>query len=664
MDVKSNEIKMSLKSYILYNENCLDVIEYVYAIILKYICNEKHKDKHKYVSLVYIKTVFNIDNSSNVDTYSALHLTLMFIRSLLLSQYNSEIGTIPSNKPIGDLDDRINSNTCIKLVNSIVAEINRTNTILIIKNIITTKHFDTFSVQTLIFKILKLVELSKGNMLIVKTKVIIRPPLNFGEKPRKTNIISSYLNIRTPKPLNFNILLCKPSIIYKENYSISVSCFMFRSHNTQVKIKVKRDTEFNTSFLKNLDYLSSTPLHVDTSLFEFAKKNCLNIIISLKSDEGKLIEAFKDFKESSILNLRGYRNLLLGDFPKNLEDKYRSNIDALVLKRISGELNNEETKFNRGLDKLLNYSNTKLNSRIDDIKIGMLKNNKYIDVEVCKVDTKIKELQEYIKNLKNLCTVTDDIYKKLKNVDFVELKQVDKNYDLVNNCVNSELFNEKVDYGYTDTFMEFECNSTEQQIKQEIVNTFVVDITTNSIGKTLSVDNKINLQKFKDIEFEFKEDKKRYENNRKEYKKWVAKLQHHLSNIALVNLFLDYYDFIKDNNIKIVYFFTYACFRGRIYYSSIVSPQSNSLFRYLYHFGCCNEPKTPILPEYMECEDLLIKSIVYNGIALSSISVLFSIGIIFKNKVSKECGKILFADIIKIGLDKYLMYKSGNKPHS
>ena len=145
----------------------------------------------------------------------------------------------------------------------------------------------------------------------------------------------------------------------------------------------------------------------------------------------------------------------------------------------------------------------------------------------------------------------------------------------------------------------------------------------------------------------------------KQSTKKIAKLQQHLSYVADTNLFLDYCNFINKYNIEHVYFFVFSCFRGRIYYRSIVSPQCGVLFRFIYNLGKIPRLEynkyTAVLPNFVT-EDFLNKLSCIGLVDLNLIGVFYSLGFLKKSKIVADDGKIYFIDILNNGLKIYLNF--------
>ena len=155
-----------------------------------------------------------------------------------------------------------------------------------------------------------------------------------------------------------------------------------------------------------------------------------------------------------------------------------------------------------------------------------------------------------------------------------------------------------------------------------------------------------------------------------EYSKRIEVLRHMGSNVdsinsrvAGINYFLDFYNFIKSRDIKSYYFLIFADSRGRFYVKSPVSIQANWLYRYIYHFGSLSlsqyENYKHIIRGSISNEDWLdVTSALYdiNIYDLNLVNVFFSIGLIFKSRISSVNGLRSYIQTVKFGIYVYRQY--------
>ena len=109
-----------------------------------------------------------------------------------------------------------------------------------------------------------------------------------------------------------------------------------------------------------------------------------------------------------------------------------------------------------------------------------------------------------------------------------------------------------------------------------------------------------------------------------------------------------------------IYFIPYADFRGRIYYKSMISPQSGWIFRFLYNFGNIDK---------VEYEDLNMINLdrkledkiqeINKSINFKIFSWIFlSIGFKFKKEIIGSKKSVDIEKFIEKGLEKYNVYKN------
>lgn len=189
----------------------------------------------------------------------------------------------------------------------------------------------------------------------------------------------------------------------------------------------------------------------------------------------------------------------------------------------------------------------------------------------------------------------------------------------------------------------------------EILERIHVDILLPTTAKN-------NLKKIKQTIS--KDEKKILESlNKKKYllQLEISKLQKHLSEIALTNFWFKYYEYLKLNRPIFIRLIAYGDFRGRIYYKSPISLQSNWKFRFIYHLGdvdCNSYNNTSItLPSFFNVA-MYQKMKDYGIYDIKLFYTLFSLGALFKNEVDQDSGFKSLAGIFYKGLEIWYKYNN------
>jgi hypothetical protein len=141
-----------------------------------------------------------------------------------------------------------------------------------------------------------------------------------------------------------------------------------------------------------------------------------------------------------------------------------------------------------------------------------------------------------------------------------------------------------------------------------------------------------------------------------ELKKLMVRMDTIDSNIANINYFFEYYQYIKTNKVQKVYWLNFSDGRGRLYIKSPVSIQANWLYRYIYHFGEIKYNEylkyKPIVKDYMSKK--LTDRLKNLGIEdIHTLNIFLSIGAIFKNQIKTTDGYRLFIDTVELGIEVY-----------
>lgn len=628
----SVEFVILARNYTLKDLN-LDVeIITIYNVVYKVFTNCDTKDRYT----TWFLSKFNLGaflNTTAVD-FIAMHITLIILRNLLCSRYNQ-------NK--NDLDEDVDtvteiikdySNTIIvhKLVNMVVEEVERFYKLIYIYTTVSEVYsFNCYYVQTIVFKILKLVEIKDKNKSIVKTTVI-KKVTNNRNKVLKTAVLEVLIkNVRSPW-LEFNILLSGQRVIKHNNQILLVSVFIFISENPIRNIKAKENTIITDDFVNSLNNLSSTRFYINNGLLEYTKKQCIKILENLIIEEEDIIKRYKEINLEDINKLTVYkRGLADKHLIANLKTKYKKTIEYLKSNNYPKKFIKQETQvFDKKLNRLIN---------------GINLDKDYLLKESEKVDIKIKNKLLLLEKSYRLGDVVSELCTKIGVIERSSLADFEKAHSV---------FKPSGCAGVDEVGV---CNNMVGWVADQNTDTGDGGFTISKIKKKykLSIDDENS--RIEDLDFELSIEKEISKRLCEKRVADIAKIQKHFSQVALVNKFIDYYQFINQNGLTFVHFFTYACFRGRIYYNSVVSPQAHRLFRFIYDFGelaCVDD--TPIIPEYLDSSlrSTLIKLNIKN---LNLVNVLFSIGVLFKGEEMGAGGEIYFKDIFFLGVEKYVKYR-------
>ncbi len=352
----------------------------------------------------------------------------------------------------------------------------------------------------------------------------------------------------------------------------------------------------------------------------------------MKNEEVALNNLYREHVEKNKQSIKNYLGLLEGDYPNNWIARQRFNIELLKV---------------RGVDsKNVNMLEVVLGEKCKNISKKIIDNPNYITDEIQKAKLKLENISKSIKTFEDsLDAVTNKLFKKLNNIDKLKITNTYVTYDsIATNAIRSDLNNQPVG-----------------NITVGIYNSKVTASGKENCRFTRSLlKRKENLDKdsMLYIEEKYKMEQELYESYKKTTMLLLTRIQKHNSYVAIINLFIDYYNFIKIHNVDYVYFSTFGDFRGRIYYTSNVSPQANSLFRFLYYFGTRDSIPSIIIPGFVQKNTQLLQMFNNELLDIRLVHVLFSIGVLFKDTIKMEKPACIdFCDIIVTGVNKYKEFK-------
>ena len=633
------ELKLIIGDYVQTEPKYEDIVKYIYAIVSKYIVASR-KESFKPKALKCLMAVFDINTANKSDAdkicFISLHITFLFVRTLSNSWYNADIGKgthVNEDEFTYDVDSILDINkniTVAQLIGNMVDELERTHILLFLTKFTDNHPFDTVNVECFLFKIFKLIEKSSGGDSFVTTKIVTKAPESLGLKPSKFSIVQSKVIKRTPGVIAFGVSFCQPIYFWENNYGVSTNTFIFHTKKVIAKNVLKRGSVFQKSYIDTLRSVSSVKFYVDNYLFKTANDACMEVLKTLKFNEVGLNSLYKEHVENNRQKLEDYLGLLTGNYPENWIKKQKSNIDFLKKRGAS--------------KKIIDSLELVFDKKWKNISLKMSSNTNYISDEISSIKQKIEKITNSIKIFEDrLDDVVKELIIKLNNINQIKLT----NY---NNTNTELLLNSMLPEGVVDDDKGIVdgCN----------------DYNNSSIKNTKTLFFKKNKEEVINIKYindKFKEEQSLYESYKKTSTILLSKIQKHQSHTALINLFIDYYNFIKTNKIDYIYFSTFGDFRGRIYYASNVSPQSNCLFRFLYHFGIKHTTPTIIIPDFVQKNNKILDMFKEENINIATVHIIFSIGIMFKDKlISKTETCIYFEEIIKLGIVKYKEFV--NKP--
>jgi hypothetical protein len=373
---------------------------------------------------------------------------------------------------------------------------------------------------------------------------------------------------------------------------------------------------------------------LDYNLLNYTNNICIKFLETLKGEEVALNNLYREHVEKNKQSIRNYLKLLEGDYPNNWVMKQKFNIELL-----RGEGVNP---------KKINLLEVILDEKYKNISKRLVDDPNYLKDEIQKTKLKLENVTASIKTFEDgLDAVTGNLFKKLNNIDKLKLTNA---HNALSNIASNAIYN-----GVNSQFIGSGIDN--------ICGNVVVD-TDNKGLKFMKTPlkykegfNKININIFEE---KYKKEQELYESYKKTTELLLARIQKHHSYTALINLFIDYYNFVKTYQVDYVYFSTFGDFRGRVYYASSVSPQANPLFRFLYYFGTCDNIPGIIIPDFVQKNTQLLKVFNKESLDVRLVHILFSIGILFKDLIEmKNPAYIDFCDIILMGIAKYKEFIEG-----
>jgi hypothetical protein len=614
-NTKEGEFCVLTREYLLYNSINYEM-EYatIYNIVYGYINGVGRKNFNKDFTIKYLKNVFsNCDGDINCNI--ATHISLTILRNIIPSQHKQSL-----DRDIYDLEKGKKL-----LMTYLVAEINiefeNVFKIFNIKNMLSYT-YDTHSVHSFIFKLLKLIEIL-GCGTIFTTCVITSAPDKLSQKLNKNSFLEIKIKTKLPMLLCLKILFNKPILLKNNIYSIYVSSLFLHNSSTETIPLDRKKSTYSNEFYQSLDFLSETRLYVDKYLFNSQMSLCKEILIKLKENEEILIKEYKEHKLCEV-------KYLLGDI-----EKY-SDIDFLKKKKTYFE---DSIKYMGESGKhTKNYISNKkcvFERVLKNFQDNLKKNPKYLDTLICNIKVKIEKIKNHCDEVSDIIQTTNGVFKKISSREHIKISQFNK--------IKNVLY----------------CDSNLYIPDVKPLSTDVVDHIKNigDIIKDTTLSKEIIKNNAILDEFEYEE---RYEESNEKkikIKSTLANLQRHFSFVANINLYIDYYDYIMDNDLEYIHFFIFNDVRGRFYYNSLVPVHGNLIFRYLYNFGEYKIRKVPIIQNYID--ENILQSLSDSGIHdLNAVNILYSIGALFKNKLKSNVFEVTYADILKKGLDVFLKNKS------
>jgi hypothetical protein len=637
------ELYIVVNEYIRSEPNYKEVIEYIYGVVIKYIKSTR-RESYKPKAINFFKKIFELGNYNNCEdekvSFISLHITLLFVRILSTSWYDNDVNkniTLQdfaeyTSEDITSIID-INKNiTVIQLMNHLVDELERTYTILHLTKFIQICDFDRGSIECFLFKILKLIENSTNGDRFLSTKIITKAPSHLGSKPSNFSVVYSKLDKNKPGVITFGIHFCPPIYFWKNSYGVSVTSFIFHTKKAIAKNNTKKASVFNDSYADTLKRTSSVKFYVDYDLLAYTNNICIKFLEVLKNEEIALNNLYREHVEKNKQSIQNYLDLLEGDYPNNWINKQRFNIEFLKKRRIG-------SKNLKALEAILE-------EKIKSITKKMVDDPNYLNHEILKTKKRLKNLSTSIEVFEeSLDLITNKLFTKLNNIDQLKLTRAQNTFSkIISNTIHNDINNTFVGSGIDNT----------RAVPNDETSLRFIKSTTGYKGLVDKVEVKCVAEKYK-LEQEL------YESYKKTTVLLLARIQKHNSYIALVNLFIDYYNFIKKYNIDYVYFSTFGDFRGRVYYASSVSPQANSLFRFIYYFGVQENIPSIIIPNFVQKNAKLLKIFDDELLDIRLVHVLFSIGILFKDSTlikNPEC--IDLCEIVLTGITKYKEFKENS----
>ena len=655
------ELVMLIRAYSLIDNNCNVHIDEIYRGVWGYITEVK-KDKHKQVVLGYFTTIFFLLDI-NFYKFISLHLTISLVRNLLNNRYDYKISDV------GGLDGFFlkKNNTIIlyKYVNNVVDELERLHTLLVATNFTSTE-FDRKCTQTLVFKLIKTLEFEKNNNTIkITVAERISTHKQFSEykkeKITKQNFIKLIESEHKPPILEFNTLFNKQNTLGSGANKIITSSFFLHTIKPITRHIGRVDTTISDDFTKTLCTISGADFYINYNLLNYTLNICQVETLHLRKCEGEILIKFKEVLSDDLKKVINYKNILICDsFPKNLEENFNKLISWFKEKNYKEDfLKKKQEDFTK---KIL-YINraTVINP---GYKIGVIENlDKKIKTYTALLESPDSKVQDFMKN----------IYKKQSDTQRLDIKvfqqgQINEKQNLfLQDCegdgvgVDNEQFSEGSDgyesgdldehiSYYTDGF----CKKYISKPNEEVGCKMDTDVIKN----TYKTDIKEATREQRKIETKLMLIRSDYEKLKQGRKNKITEIQKHYSKVAEVNQFTDYCTFLKKYGITRINFFIYGCFRGRTYYDSIISPQSSILYRFIYDFGLLNnKDNMPFLPQYIT-DDVISKLHKMGILDLNLIYVLLSIGVLFKKECTEDDGKIVFEQLITLGIEKYNKYEN------
>jgi len=366
------------------------------------------------------------------------------------------------------------------------------------------------------------------------------------------------------------------------------------------KIIQKKCSVFDDSFVKTLEKTSSVKFYLDYGLFSYTKNICIKFLETLKNEEVALNNLYREHVEKNKQSIKNYLGLLEGDYPNNWIARQRFNIELLKV---------------RGVDsKNVNMLEVVLGEKCKNISKKIIDNPNYITDEIQKAKLKLENISKSIKTFEDsLDAVTNKLFKKLNNIDKLKITNTYVTYDsIATNAIRSDLNNQPVGNITVDIYNSKVTASGKENCR----------FTRSLLKRKENLDKDSMLY----IEEKYKMEQELYESYKKTTMLLLTRIQKHNSYVAIINLFIDYYNFIKIHNVDYVYFSTFGDFRGRIYYTSNVSPQANSLFRFLYYFGTRDSIPSIIIPGFVQKNTQLLQMFNNELLDIRLVHVLFSIG--------------------------------------
>lgn len=287
-----------------------------------------------------------------------------------------------------------------------------------------------------------------------------------------------------------------------------------------------------------------------------------------------------------------------------------------------------------------------LDEKCKNIAKKVVDNPNHINDEIQKAKLKLEKVSASIKTFEDsLDKVTNNLFKKLNNIDKLKITNAYTAFDnIAPNPIHDDLNNQPA------------VNITGGICNGGVIASSKEDYRLT--GPLLKRKESFGKNNVLYIEEKYKMEQELYESYKKTTMLLLARIQKHNSYIAMINLFIDYYNFIKMHNVDYVYFSTFGDFRGRVYYTSSVSPQANSLFRFLYYFGTQDSIPSIIIPGFVQKNTQLLQMFSDELLDIRLVHVLFSIGVLFKDNIKmKKPACIDFCDIIVMGINKYKEFR-------